>query len=89
MPVVKIRILGFAAEGNLKRPWKTPSPFGDLMNQMSEEGKDEGEESNEAEKKAITEKSKSSERRNLLLILLLKLNLKLLVVKARKPRKEE
>lgn len=87
MPVVKIRVLGYAAEGNLKRPWKTPSPFGDLMNQMSEEGKDEGEESNEVEKKAIAEKS--SEKKESAAESASETESKASGVKARKPRKEE
>lgn len=35
-PVVKIRIFGYAAEGNLERPWKVPNPIGDFLSKMTQ-----------------------------------------------------
>ena len=83
LPVVKIRVLGYAAEGKLERPWKVSSPFGDLMNQMSEEQpkKEDAEEEVSDKKKAInantSEKEESSSEAES----------KASGVKSRKPRK--
>ena len=79
LPIIKIRILGYAAEGTLQRPWKTPSPFGDLMNQMNEGTKSEADAD---EKKTIAEKEDSSAVES-------ESESKASGVKARKPRKEE
>lgn len=36
-PLVQIHLMGYAAEGSLKRPFKQPNPFGDLMSDQTSE----------------------------------------------------
>ena len=77
MAVVQIRIFGYAAEGKLARPWKTPSPFGDLMAQMDEnaaEKKDDDKAAVEGAKEDSSSEESEKESAG---------------VKARKPRRQE
>ncbi len=74
--VVKIRVFGCAAEGKLARPWKTPSPFGDLLAQADENGEEKKDDDKTASIEATKEDSKESEKESA-------------GVKPRKPRKHE
>lgn len=77
MPVVQIRIFGCKAEGKLARPWKTPNPFGDLMEQMDENAankKDDDKATIEGSKDESVSDQSDNESSG---------------VKARKPRKDE